>query len=52
MGELLATPEAVAAATAQGVTTAYMAPGPLAADVKREYAEWGRVIKAQGISAE
>ena len=52
VGELLATPEAVSAAAAQGVTTACMAPGPLAADVKREYAEWGRVIKAQGISAE
>lgn len=52
VGELLATPEAASAAAAQGVTTAYMAPGPLAADVKREYAEWGKVIKAQGISAE
>ncbi|MCW5668795.1 MAG: tripartite tricarboxylate transporter substrate binding protein [Hydrogenophaga sp.] len=52
VGEVLATPEAASAAAAQGVTTAYLAPGPLAADVKREYAEWGKVIKAQGISAE
>lgn len=52
VGQVMATPEMTAAAAAQGVTTAYMAAGPLAADVKREYAEWGKVIKTQRISAE
>ena len=50
--KVLAMPETAQAAQQQGVSVAYMAAGPLAADVKREYAEWGRVIQAQNISAE
>ena len=49
---VLASPELAQAAAQQGAIPAYMASGPLAADMVRESAEWGRIIKAQKISAE
>ncbi|HXD42570.1 MAG TPA: tripartite tricarboxylate transporter substrate-binding protein [Ramlibacter sp.] len=49
---VLASPDLAQAAAQQGAIPAYMASGPLAADMVRESAEWGRIIKAQKISAE
>ncbi|HXE49155.1 MAG TPA: tripartite tricarboxylate transporter substrate binding protein, partial [Ramlibacter sp.] len=49
---VLASPELAQAAAQQGAIPAYMASAPLAADMVRESAEWGRIIKAQKISAE
>jgi tripartite-type tricarboxylate transporter receptor subunit TctC len=49
---VLASAELAQAAAQQGAIPAYMASGPLAADLVRESAEWGRIIKAQKIAAE
>jgi tripartite-type tricarboxylate transporter receptor subunit TctC len=49
---VLASPDLALAAAQQGAIPAYMASGPLAADIVRESAEWARIIKAQKISAE
>jgi tripartite-type tricarboxylate transporter receptor subunit TctC len=49
---VLASPDLAQAAAQQGAIPAYMASGPLAADMVRESAEWARIIKAQKISAE
>jgi tripartite-type tricarboxylate transporter receptor subunit TctC len=49
---VLASADLAQAAAQQGAVPAYMAAGPLAADLVRESAEWGKIIKAQKISAE
>jgi tripartite-type tricarboxylate transporter receptor subunit TctC len=49
---VLASPDLAQAAAQQGAIPAYMASGPLAADMVRESAEWARIIKAQKISVE
>jgi tripartite-type tricarboxylate transporter receptor subunit TctC len=49
---VLASPDLAQAAAEQGAIPAYMAAGPLAADIVRESADWARIIKAQKISAE
>lgn len=48
---VLAGPEAAQLESQHGVVPAYMAPGPLAAALSREYAEWGQVINTQNITA-
>ncbi len=49
---VMASPEIAQAAAQLGAVPAYMAPGPLAADLARESAAWGQVIREQKISAE
>jgi tripartite-type tricarboxylate transporter receptor subunit TctC len=49
---VLASAELAQAAAQQGAVPAYMAAGPLAADLVRESQDWGRIIKAQKISVE
>lgn len=44
-------PDIAQIATQQGAVPAYMPAGPLAADIARESAEWGKVIREQGITA-
>ncbi len=48
----LASPELGQAAAAQGAVPAFMAAGPLAADLRRESAEWGRIVREQKITAQ
>jgi len=45
-------PDIAQAAAQQGAVPAYMPAGPLAADIVRESAEWGKVIREQGITAQ
>ncbi len=49
---LLASADLVQAAALQGAIPAYMPPAQLGPEMQRESAEWGRIIKAQKISAE
>jgi len=49
---VLASPELIKAAAVQGAVPAYMAAGPLAADLRRESATWGRIVKEQKIAAQ
>jgi tripartite-type tricarboxylate transporter receptor subunit TctC len=49
---VMASPEVAQAAAQLGAVPAYMAPGPLAADLARESAAWSQVIREQKISAE
>ena len=49
---VLASADLTQAAAQQGAIPAYMASGPLAADLVRESQDWGRIIKAQKISVE
>lgn len=49
---ILGSAELAQAASAQGAIPAYEAPGPLAADLVRESADWARIIKAQKITVE
>jgi len=49
---VLASPELVQAAALQGTVPAFMAAGPLAADLLRESAEWGRIVREQKIRAQ
>ena len=49
---VLASADLAQAAASQGAIPAYMAPGALAAEMQRESAEWGRLIKAQKITGE
>ena len=49
---VLASADLVQAAAAQGAIPAYMAPAQLAPEVKRESADWAKIIQAQHISAE
>jgi len=45
-------PDIAQIAAQQGAVPAYMPAGPLAADIVRESAEWGRVIREQKITAQ
>jgi len=49
---VLASADVAQAAAQQGAIPAYMASGPLAADLVRESQDWGRIIKAQKIAVE
>jgi tripartite-type tricarboxylate transporter receptor subunit TctC len=49
---VLASADLAQAAALQGAIPAYLAPGPLAADLARESADWARIIKAQKIGIE
>lgn len=49
---VLASADLAQAAALQGAIPAYMASGPLAADLARESADWARIIKAQKIAVE
>lgn len=49
---VLASPELAQAAASQGAVAAFMAAGPLAADLRRESAEWGRIVRTQKITAQ
>ncbi|MEO5669433.1 MAG: tripartite tricarboxylate transporter substrate-binding protein [Ramlibacter sp.] len=49
---VLASADLAQAAALQGAIPAYMASGPLAADLERESADWVKVIKTQKIAAE
>ncbi len=44
-------PDIAQVAAQQGAVPAYMPSGPLAADIVRESAEWGKVIREQKITA-
>ena len=50
--QVMAQPDIAQVAAQQGAVPAYMASGPLAADVARESAEWGKVIREQKISGQ
>jgi len=45
-------PDMAQVAAQQGAVPAYMPSGPLAADIVKESAEWGKVIREQGITAQ
>jgi tripartite-type tricarboxylate transporter receptor subunit TctC len=49
---VLASADLAQAAALQGAIPAYMASGPLTADLARESADWVKIIKAQKISVE
>ncbi|MCM2252476.1 MAG: tripartite tricarboxylate transporter substrate-binding protein [Ramlibacter sp.] len=49
---VLASADLAQAAAQQGAIPAFMAPGPLAADMARESADWIKIIKAQKIAVE
>jgi len=49
---VLASPELAQAVSVQGAVPAYMAAGPLATDLARESAAWGKFIKDQNITAQ
>ena len=49
---VMETPDIAQVAAQQGAVPAYMPAGPLAADIVRESAEWGKVIREQGITAQ
>jgi tripartite-type tricarboxylate transporter receptor subunit TctC len=49
---VLASADLAQAAAQQGAIPAYMASGPLAADLARESADWVKIIKSQKISVE
>lgn len=48
--KVMDSPDIAQAAAAQGAVPAYMPAGPLAADIARESAAWGKVIREQKIS--
>jgi tripartite-type tricarboxylate transporter receptor subunit TctC len=50
--QVMAQPDIAQVAAQQGAVPAYMAAGPLAADVARESAEWGKVIREQKITGQ
>lgn len=50
--QVMAAPDIEKAAAQQGAVPAYMAAGPLAADIVRESADWGKVIREQKITAQ
>ena len=45
-------PDMAQVSAQQGAVPAYMPSGPLAADIVKESAEWGKVIREQGITAQ
>jgi tripartite-type tricarboxylate transporter receptor subunit TctC len=49
---VLASADLVQAAAAQGAIPAYMPPAQLAREMQREYADWGKLIREQKISAD
>lgn len=49
---VMAAPDMAQAAALQGAVPAFMASGPLASDIARESAAWGKVIREQKISAQ
>ena len=49
---VLASADLAQAAALQGASPAYMAPEQLGPEMQRESVEWGKVIKAQKISAD
>jgi tripartite-type tricarboxylate transporter receptor subunit TctC len=49
---VMAAPDMAQAAALQGAVPAFMAAGPLAADIPRESAQWGKVVREQKITAE
>ena len=49
---ILARPELVQAASAQGAVAAFVEAGALAIELSRESAEWGRIIKDQKITTQ
>ena len=49
---VLASADLAQAAAAQGAIPAYMAPAQLGPEMKRESADWAKIIKAQNISAQ
>ena len=49
---ILAKPELVQAASAQGAVAAFLEAGALAIELSRESAEWGRIIKEQKITTQ
>jgi tripartite-type tricarboxylate transporter receptor subunit TctC len=49
---VLASADLAQAAAAQGSIPAYMAPAQLGPEMKRESADWAKIIKAQNISGE
>lgn len=49
---VMAAPDLAQAAAQQGAVPAYMAAGPLAADIVRESGEWAKVIREQKITAQ
>lgn len=50
INKVLSSPDMADAAGKQGAVPAYMAPTELAAEMKRESEQWGKVIKAQNIT--
>ncbi|MBA4264518.1 MAG: ABC transporter substrate-binding protein [Comamonadaceae bacterium] len=50
--KVMEAPDIAQVAAQQGAVPAYMPAGPLAADVVRESAEWGKLIKEQKITAQ
>jgi tripartite-type tricarboxylate transporter receptor subunit TctC len=50
--QVMAAPDIEKTAAQQGAVPAYMAAGQLAADIVRESAEWGKVIREQKITAQ
>ncbi|MDW5443631.1 Bug family tripartite tricarboxylate transporter substrate binding protein [Polaromonas sp. SM01] len=49
---VMAAPDMAQAAALQGAVPAFMAAGPLATDIPRESAQWGKVVREQKISAD
>ncbi len=49
--QVMEAPDIAQVAAQQGAVPAYMPAGPLAADIVRESAEWGKVIREQKITA-
>lgn len=49
---VMAAPDMAQAAALQGAVPAFMAAGPLASDIAKESATWGKIIKEQNISAQ
>ncbi|MFI5444702.1 Bug family tripartite tricarboxylate transporter substrate binding protein [Polaromonas sp. UC242_47] len=49
---VMAAPDMAQAAALQGAVPAFMAAGPLAADIPRESAQWGKVVREQKITAD
>lgn len=49
---VLSSPELMQVAALQGAVPAFMAAGPLVVDMRRESAEWGRIVREQRITAQ
>ncbi|MGV3494220.1 MAG: tripartite tricarboxylate transporter substrate-binding protein [Ramlibacter sp.] len=49
---VLASADLVQAAGAQGAIAAYLPPAQLGREMQREYADWGKLVRAQKISAD